>query len=151
MSRRPPGKRDVRFLLSEDIRQETSIKSSLLGLIPGERFAVEGSPPPNAPPGVAILLPSLAFFFVITGGQGKFEGRFKIVAPDKKTVLVDMPTDRTLDIVPGRVTVFGTAAKPFLGPTFGQYSVQLQIGEATFKFPMVIEKGSARRQKNGDR
>jgi hypothetical protein len=136
-----PRKRDVRFLLCEDIRQEGASKSSLLGLIPGERFMVGGPPPPGAPSNVAFVLPSLAFMFIIGGGRGSYKGRFKIVAPDKKTVIVDTPTDKAIQLVQDRTGVFATGTKPFVGPGFGTYTVQFEIGDAKFKFPMVIEKG----------
>jgi hypothetical protein len=142
MSRKLPSKRDVKFLLAEDVRQETLNKSSLLGLMAGERFAV-WAPPDGAPPGVAIALPSLAFFFVITGGDGTFPGRLKIVAPDKKTVLVDTPAEKPFELAPGKACVFALKARPFIGPAFGTYSVQLKVDRATFTFPMIIEKGRA--------
>jgi hypothetical protein len=138
-----PTKRDVRFLLAEDIRQEASTRPTLLGLIPGERFMVGGSPPSVAPPGTAFVLPSLAFVFIITGGHGKFEGRFRIVAPDRKTPAVDIPVEEPIAIAPGKVSVFGTTAKPFIGSAFGKYSVELQVGNTSFKFPMMITKGAA--------
>lgn len=141
MSTKLPSKRDIRFLLAEDIRQETFNKSSLLGLIPGERFMVAGPPPPGAPPNVAFALPSLAFFFIITGGEGTFNGRFRILGPDKKTVIIDMSTDKPIEISPQKAAVFATAAKPFVGPGFGTYSVQLELDKAKFSFPMTIEKG----------
>jgi hypothetical protein len=140
MSTKLPTRRDVRFLLAEDIRQEAGSKSSLLGLIPGERFWVAGPPPAGAPATVAFVLPSLAFMFIITGGQGSFRGRFRIVAPDK-TVVVDTPLEKTIDVVTGRPSVFATASKPFAGPGFGEYSIQLELDKTKFAFPMVIEKG----------
>ena len=140
MSKKIPTKRDVRFILAEDIRQEAQNKSSLLGLIPGERFTVVGPPPAGAPPNVAFVLPSLAFMFIITAGNGSFNGKFRIIAPNK-TVVADVPLDKAMELVAGRVAVFATASKPFSGPGFGTYSVQLDLGQAKFAFPMVIEKG----------
>ncbi len=141
MSTKMPSKRDVKFLLAEDIRQEALNKSSLLGLIPGERFNVGGAPPAGAPANVAFALPSLAFFFVITGGEGTYKGRFKILGPDKKIVIVDMPIDKPIELTAGKAAVFATASKPFVGPGFGTYSVQLELDKAKFAFPMTIEKG----------
>jgi len=142
MSTKLPTKRDVRFLLCEDIRQETLNKTSLLGLIPGEQFMVGGPRPPGMPPNIAFVLPSLGFMFVITGGSGRFPGRFKVIAPDKKTEIVDMPIEKPIDIAPGgRGAVFATGSKPFVGPAYGTYTVELDVGAAKFKFAMTIEQG----------
>jgi hypothetical protein len=141
MNARLPTKRDVKFILAEDIRQEALGKSSLLGVIPGERFLVGGPPPAAAPANVEFVLSSLAFFFAITGGEGSFKGRFRILGPDKKTVVVDMPIDKPIEVVGGKGAVFATASKPFIGSAFGTYSVQLELDKAKFSFPMTIEKG----------
>jgi hypothetical protein len=143
MSKTLPSKRDIKFLLAEDIRQEALNKSSLLGLMAGERFAVAGAPPAGAPQNVAIALPSLAFVFVITGGEGTFPGRLKILAPDKTTVVVDAPAEKPLELASGKACLFALTARPFVGPAFGTYSVQLKVDKATFSFPMIIEKGRA--------
>ena len=140
MSNQIPTKRDVKFLLSEDIRQEVHGKLSLQGYMPGEHFLVGGKPPDGAGSNVAFVLPSLAFLFVITGGEGKFSGRFKVIAPDKKTTLVDTPAEKPIDKPRGKTAVFAMTSRPFVGPSFGAYTVQLELDKAKFVFPMRIEK-----------
>ena len=143
MSNKLPTKRDVKFLLAEDVRQEILGKVSLQGLMPGDEFLVGGKPPPGVGANVAFVIPSLAFVFVVTGsGEGKFNGRFKIIAPDKKTI-IEIPADKPIEKVAGKATMFMTAAKPFIGPAFGTYTVQLELDKAKFAFAMIIGKGPA--------
>ena len=141
MSKKLPTKRDVRFILAEDVRQELMGKASLQGFMPGDEFLVGGNPPPGAPPNVAFVVASLAFLFVVTGaGEGKFDGRFRAIAPDKKTVVFDSPAGQPLEKIADKAAVFGTVAKPFIGPAFGIYTVQLVLDKAKFSFPMTIGK-----------
>ena len=139
MKKHLPSKRDVRLILAEDVRQEMGGKLSLMGVMPGERFLVGGKPPPGLE-NVTFSLPSLAFVFVIGGGEGKAEGRFKVVAPDKRTTIVDVPMEKPIEMSGDKPTVFATASKPFMGPAFGRYTVVLEIGGTKFSFPMIIEK-----------
>jgi hypothetical protein len=134
-----PKKRDVRFVLAEDVRPELMGKLSLQGFMPGEQFRVVGQPPSNVP-GVAFLVPSLAFVFVITGGTGKFIGRFKIVAPDKKTIVMDTAADKPIEARADKVSVFVMGARPFFGPSFGVYSVRLDLDKMRYVFPMTVMK-----------
>jgi hypothetical protein len=117
MSAKLPTKGGIKFILAEEVRQETGGKFSLLGVFPGGRFAVAGPPPPGVG-NAAIVLQSLAFVFIVEGGEGKQSGRFKILAPDKKTAVSDSPIEK-LEMVGGRPLIFATGAKPFIGPAFG--------------------------------
>jgi hypothetical protein len=135
---RIPTKSAIRFILAEDVRPEGNGKFSLLGVFPGERFMVGGEAPIGSPPNLAFAMPSLAFVFVITDGEGKIPAKFKIIGTDKKTVLVEAPT--TIEIAKGRPAVFMTGAKPFTGEKFGSYTAQLEMGNKKFGFPFLIEK-----------
>ena len=144
MNAKLPSKSDLKFLVAEDLRAETGGKVSLVGLIPGERLAVQGS----APPGVAFAIPSITFIFILTGSSaGQFRGHFRIIAPDKKTVISDMPLEKPISKVAGRATLFAAAAKPFVGPTLGTYSVDLDLGKVKFKFPLTIDKADDTKKK----
>jgi hypothetical protein len=138
MNAKLPSKRDLKFLLAEDVRPEMGGKFSLVGLIPGERIAIQGEPPP----GVAFAIPSLSFVFILAGpSAGTFKGRFRIVAPDKKTIVSDVPLEKPIQKPAGKASMFAAAAKPFAGPAFGTYSVQLDLGKVNFRFPVTVEKG----------
>jgi hypothetical protein len=150
MSKQLPTKRDVRLILAEDIRHELMGKASLQGFMPGDEFLIGGNPPPGAPPNVAFVLPSLAFLFVITGGgEGKFDGRYKAIAPDKKTVIFDAAAGQPLEKLANKATVFGTVAKPFIGPAFGIYTVQLVLDKTKFSFPMTVGRAPTSRRSKG--
>lgn len=140
MSTKLPSKRDIRFTVAEDVRHEAAGRYSLLGVFPGERFAV-GGPPPAQAQSAAFMIPSLAFVFTITGGEGKFSGRVRICAPDGKTILADSQIEG-IDLATGRSSVLANASKPFVGPSFGTYAVTLEIGTARFKYPLIIEKAA---------
>lgn len=140
MSKKLPTKRDVRLILAEDVRHELMGKASLQGFLPGDEFLVGGNPPPGTPPEVAFVVASLAFLFVVRGGEGKFDGRYRAIAPDKKTVVFDVPAGKPLEKIADKAAVFGTVAKPFIGPAFGIYTVQLVLDKAKFSFPMTIGK-----------
>jgi hypothetical protein len=141
MSKKLPTKRDVRLILAEDVRQELMGKASLQGFMPGAEFFVGGDLAPGTPPNVAFVLPSLAFLFEIIGaGEGKFDGRYKAIAPDKKTVIFDTAVVAPIEKSAGKATIVGTVAKPFIGPAFGIYTVQLVLDKAKFSFPMTIGK-----------
>jgi hypothetical protein len=140
MSSKLGVKPHVKFLLAEDVRQEAMGKISLLGVLPGERFLVSG-PPPTFPPGFpspVFVVPSLAFVFIVSDLGGNLAGRFSIVAPDGKTDIakVDMA-------VPGQKnspTVAFSIARPFAGPSFGEYTIRLEIGTHRWKFALTIDK-----------
>jgi len=132
-----PSKADVKFTVSEDIRQEGLGRFSLLGVFAGERFAVGGDLPQGFG-SAAFVLPSLAFLFVISKGEGTVPGSIKITAPDGKTVVGQSSGDFVMQA--DKATVIANIAKPFIGPAFGTYTVQIGIGPRRYKFPVVIEE-----------
>jgi hypothetical protein len=136
---RVPSKSAIKFILSEDIRAEGNGKFSLLGVFPGERLAVTGEPPKEVP-NAAFVLPSLSLVFVITDGEGTLQGSFRILGPDKKIVIAQSAANQTVEIKKGQPSVFASALRPFLGPSFGEYSIELLIERARFRFPFLIEK-----------
>jgi hypothetical protein len=135
-----PAKTAIKFILAEDVRPEGNGKFSLLGVFPGERFLVGGELPAGSPQELAFAMPSLAFVFMITDGEGKIPSKFKIIDTDKKKVLVETIIEHGIEIVKGRPAVFVTGAKPFAGGQFGTYTAQLEMGDRKFKFPFLIEK-----------
>jgi hypothetical protein len=145
MTNKVPSKRGVRFLLAEDVRQEAGGKFSLLGVFPGEKIFVGGSLASGTPPNVAFVLASLAFVFIVTEGEGRFDGRFIVIAPDGKTAVADTKIDGIE--IRGQISTVGSAAKPFIGPSFGTYTVQLEIGSAKFKFSFDVLKAPVSRKK----
>jgi hypothetical protein len=134
-----PIKHSVKFILAEDARSEGDGKFSLLGVFPGERVAIVGDPPPGLLNGTFIMS-SLVCVFILGGSDGKYPGHFSIIAPDKKSKVVDVAINQPVQILKDRPAVFVTNLKPFLGPAFGTYFVNLEIGKEKFKFPFVIEK-----------
>ncbi len=139
MNTRLPSKGDIKFLMAEDVRPEVGGKFSLIGVIPGERFAVQGEPPP----GVAFAIPSVSFLFVLGGASaGNFRGHFRIVAPDKKTVVTEMPFEKPIQKAAGKTAMFAAGSKPFIGPALGTYTAHLDLGKVKFKFPFTVEKAT---------
>lgn len=141
MTTKLPTKAGVKFILAEDIRAEGQGRFSLLGVFPADRFAVGGTVPPGFE-NAAFVLPSLAFLLLISGGEGTFSARFKIIAPDRKTILNDVPL-APVTVQAHLPSVVANVAKPFVGPAFGVYTIQLEIDKAKFKFPVHIEQASA--------
>jgi hypothetical protein len=132
----------VKLLVAEDLRQETMGKFSLLGILPGERFLV-GGPAPISPPGfpsVVFMIPSLAFVFIISGLEGNLAGKFSILAPDGKSEAGRAEMVPTIAAQKNSPTIAFAIARPFAGPSFGEYTIQLDIGKRKWKFPLVIEK-----------
>ena len=139
MSTKLPSRRDIKFFLAEDVRPEANGKVSLIGLLPGEFVGVVGPPPA---PNIAFAIPSLSFLFVISGpSSGQFTARFRVTAPDKKTVVLDAPAEAPIQKTRDKPAGLGTSAKPFIGPTFGTYTLHLELGKARFSFPFTVEKG----------
>jgi hypothetical protein len=145
MNNKAPSRRGVRFFLAEDVRQETGGKFSLLGVFAGEKIFVSGTPP-EVPSTIAFGLPSLAFVFVLTEGEGRFEGRFRLVAPDRKTVLTES-TFELMELRRGHSNTIATTAKPFVGAAFGTYTAELTVGKTRFKFPIEIAKAADEKKK----
>jgi hypothetical protein len=132
----------VKLLVAEDLRQEAMGKFSLLGILPGERFLV-GGPAPILPPGfpsVAFMIPSLAFVFIISGLEGKLTGKFSILAPDGKSEAGSSEMVPTVAAQKNSPTIAFAIARPFAGPTFGEYTIRLDIGKHKWRFPLVVEK-----------
>jgi len=135
----PTKRRSIKFILAEDIRNEPGGKFSLLGVFPGERFAIGGEIPQGV--NAVFFMQSLVLVFIISGGdEGKHPGTFKIISPDKKTVILESAINQAIEIAKDRSAVFVTGLRPFLGPAFGTYTAHLQIGRNTFEFPFTIEK-----------
>jgi hypothetical protein len=139
MKSKTPAKHAIKFILAEDARSEGDGKFSLLGVFPGERVAVGGDLPPGLQ-NAAFVLPSLACVFILTGPEGKYPGHFSIVGTDKKLKILDAAIAQPIEIQKGQPAVFVTGLKPFIGPEFGSYSANLEIGKAKYRFPFVIEK-----------
>jgi hypothetical protein len=131
-----PTRKDIRFLIAEDVRAEAGGKFSILGVIPGHSVSIGGSAPPHTP--FAFIIPSLALVFLIDGGIGTFAGRLKIVAPDKKTAVADMEL-QPMEMGPQRPSFVANIARPFAGSAYGTYIAELQIGSAKFKYHFVVE------------
>jgi hypothetical protein len=85
---------------------------------------------------------------MISGGQGKFPDRLRITAPDRKNVISEAQLD-TIVLEAGRSSVIANIAKPFIGPSFGEYTVQFEVGTAKFRFPVTIESGLQAKVKTG--
>lgn len=131
----------VKFTLAEEVRAEISGKFSLLGVYPGEQVVVSGIRPHELPTGVEFALQSLAFIFVAIGDlEGKFDSKYQVVAPDRKTVLYDGES-QIVELKVNAPSVFGTSIKPFVGPEFGLYTTVLTIGEFRTEFPFEIRRG----------
>jgi hypothetical protein len=145
MSMKLPTKRDVQFILSEDLRQEAPGKLSILGFMPGATIGVGGAPPKEIP-GAAFVLQSLAFLFIISGGQGKFGGSLKIFAPGQKVAVFDAPIQRPIEKIKDHPAIFATGSKPFIGTAFGTYIIQLTLENSKFRFPIRIEKAIEERK-----
>jgi hypothetical protein len=139
-----PKKGDVKFLVAEDIRIEAAGRFTLLGLFVGERFLVAG--PPKVIPGMAFALPSLGFLFIIDKGAGRVPGRLVITAPDKKTVVGDSLIE-AIEMTSGLHSALANVSRPFIGPSFGTYTVRLEVGTAKFAFPLTVEKTPESRAK----
>jgi len=141
MSSKLGVKPHVKLLLAEDVRQEAMGKFSLLGVLPGERFLVGGPVPISLPglPSAAFMIPSLAFVFIVSGLEGNLVGKFSLFAPDGKTnvAMVEMVP---VVVQKNSSTVATAIARPFAGPSFGEYTIRLEIGKHKWKFPLVIEK-----------
>jgi hypothetical protein len=129
----------IKFILAEDARPEGDGKFTLLGVLPGEHVAVGGEPPPGMQ-NAAFVLSSLVCVFILTGPEGKYPARFSVIGPDKKSKILDAPIAQPIEVLKGRPAVFVTGLKPFIGASFGSYSAHLEIGNAKYKFPFVIEK-----------
>lgn len=144
MSKKVPKRSNVKLIVAEDVRAELGGKFSALGVFPGERFAVGGPPPvppPGAPP-LAFMLSSFAFIFLVSGAEGKYGGRVRVIAPDGKTVISDSPIAQT-PFLSDRPTVIAGGSKPFMGPAFGTYKIHLELGGSKMTFPLLIEAGQS--------
>ena len=83
MSKQLPSQEKTIFLLCEDIRQELGGKISLLGVIPANHLTLEGMPQNSAD----AVIPSLTFVFLFRDGEGEFNGKVGIIAPDEKELI----------------------------------------------------------------
>jgi hypothetical protein len=139
-----PRKSAIRLILSEEARAEGNGKFSLLGVFPGERFQVGGETPPVGFEQFAFVLPSLAFVFVITDGEGRVPSKLSVLGPDKKPLFPETEIANGIEIKKGSPAIFLSGLRPFLGPKFGAYTIVLKMGKtAVFKFPFQVEKAPA--------
>lgn len=131
----PPSNCTV--LVAEMLRIEANGQHSLIGIFPN--FSIKLNPnalssPPS--PENPLTLPSLAFYAVLEGGNGKFTGGIDIFDPSGTPVepLENIP----LELPEGRPGIIGAVVTPIKLASFGDYTVQVRLDEKKFTFTLPI-------------
>jgi len=120
----------TRFLLAEDVRQETGGKFTISGLFTANAVLLTGA---NAKPGAARI--SLAALVTLFGGHGEFEVHTAVLSPAGKMLEQNTQT-ATLERRQALSLVFKWA--PFAVAEFGDYKLRVRLDEKPFEFPFYI-------------
>lgn len=137
MRRRYPKAENVKYLLCEQVRPELNKKLTLMGLYAGDQIVFL----PAAPGQFPYTLAGLAFVYIMKGGLGEFEARFKLLDPDNKPtyeVTLD-PIKIESDATAGVVVQLGNVQFN----SEGDYTAVLLLGNKRYNFPIRISSASA--------
>jgi hypothetical protein len=123
-----PDYKDIYFLLCEDARQEASGKFTLTGLYPGGdvKFA-NGS--------TDRIISSLAFFFLISAGDGDFQFSVKVTYPSGQ--VLDFGTGKVMKKPDVALTGI-VKISPFHASESGEYKVDLNLDSKVFPYKFRV-------------
>lgn len=124
---RYPKDAEVLFLMCDDVRREEHNKFTLVGVSTAGRTHIDGA---KAGKDEVVAIPRISFFFAISGGEGKFAVRLRILYPDGTLVSEENAGDfdKSLD---SAINLILTAS-PFVVREFGEYTVELYLDKEKF-------------------
>jgi hypothetical protein len=126
MSQNAP--KNVRFLVSDDLREETNGKMTVIGLYADDKIWVLPSPIGMAPPqGFVAALPQLCIGCIFLDGSGRYDVKALITSPSG-TKMVDQIFDQTF--ISGQTSTIGIRGNNLLFPEFGKYKCEFTVGNA---------------------
>lgn len=138
MSKTYPEKKDVTFILCDDVRREGNGKITLLGVYSSEEISVEREKDDDS----NIELQELAFYFTIKGGEGEFKSRAKVCyspegKPEETIFDEDFSVIKKKD---GITAVAGFKISPIILRSYGKYTAALTLDETAFTFPFYLTR-----------
>ncbi|MBI4190668.1 MAG: hypothetical protein HY525_09040 [Betaproteobacteria bacterium] len=133
MTKQYPSDDKMLFLISDDVREETGGKVTVLGLSVATELIVPKQDHQNA------AIASMAFLFGITDGEGVFKSEFSIIDPDNQAVLKGNALASEVEKLPGRNANLVFKLIPFkykLGP----YRVILKLDDRAYERKFKIRE-----------
>jgi hypothetical protein len=134
MKKRLPNR--VKFLLSDDIREETHGKMTVVGLYADDKIFVAQS---ALPQGVVTVM-NLALTCMMFGGAGSFPLKAQITGPAGQTIA---NITGTQDFVPGAIGTLVLRGSPVVLPQFGAYRFELTLQRKVFSYSFEVLAGPA--------
>jgi hypothetical protein len=129
---------DVKFILCEDMRQETSGKVSLAGVYPGEKIVLLRNTPGFAlDDNIAVL--RLTFVAFIRGPEGDVGVRVVVTRPDRRPTIASVDTRTKLQR--DKTSTVAIIGPNFPVPALGKYGVRFLLNDEPHDFHFEIEAG----------
>ena len=141
MSKKYPTARNIKFVLCEEVREESHQKLSLLGVFPADSITILGPKPAALGNGVAVLA-SLAIVVTFKDVEGEFEARLRIAAPDGKVAFDD--AIGKVNLAKRGTATLAWKAQGFAVATFGRYLAEVLLDDRSYPFEFEILDGSSK-------
>lgn len=132
MARKYPTRKNVTFILAEDVRAEANKKLMLAGVYNSAYIRVFTKPTDERPANLHIM-----FLFMFRDGEGEFETRIAIIDPDgEKLVASDLGRKSKLP-KSSLAMAYG-----LIGPHYkklGTYKAIIQLDDRSYEFEFDID------------
>jgi hypothetical protein len=138
MNTSPPTK--AKFILSDDIREETGGKMTIAGLYADDRIYLNPAGPSTLPPGIVGILNQLSVACIMFGGSGSFPTVADIIGPSGQVLT---HVSGSSDFKSGATNTLALKAANILVPEFGTYTCKISVQRKVFSFKFEILLGPA--------
>jgi hypothetical protein len=128
----------ARFFVSDDIRDETSGKMSIIGLYADDKIYTQPMPGFAPPQGFVAVVAQLCISCVLIGGSGRFAVKAVVISPSGAK-MVEQLFDLVLD--PNRTATVGIRGNGLAFQDFGAYECQMIVGNRTFTHDFHVLAG----------
>ena len=135
MKQIPPN--SVKFVLSDDIREEAHGKMTIVGLYADDKIFVEMKPAVPLPPGIVTVV-NLSIACMMFGGAGNFNIKAEITGPAWQPIT---QINGTQDFIPGATATFVLKGAPIALPQYGAYLCKITVQQKVFSYTFEVWPG----------
>jgi hypothetical protein len=124
-----------RFYLCDDVRPEATGKLTLVGLYPDDKILAQTPLNQQGTPGI-VVISQMAIVCVLFDGDGIFDVTTTLKGPMGQSIANMILKNATFIPLKPLVLIMPNQQFPLSG--FGQYTMTVEVGAATFRFDFEI-------------
>jgi hypothetical protein len=128
-----PDINSFEFILCDDARAEPGDKITILGFYAGRDINFSVSAPP-------VHMQSLTFIYLFRSGEGDFDTKFSVIAPDNSLLVPETKMDN-VHKVPGIAASVVIGFRPFVFNMPGKYIARLNLDGTTYDANFLVNIG----------